>query len=71
MYIASFIGLTLCSNLLNGGFQGHGHWVNSLALSTEYILRTGAFDHTGKTYSSPEEMKEVLFLNSDIFQKHC
>ncbi|MCL7048117.1 hypothetical protein MKW94_001194, partial [Papaver nudicaule] len=39
--------------------KGHGHWVNSLALSTEYVLRTGAFDHTGKQYSSPEEMKEV------------
>ncbi|KAL6327833.1 hypothetical protein AAG906_026507 [Vitis piasezkii] len=39
--------------------SGHGHWVNSLALSTEYVLRTGAFDHTGKQYTSPEEMKEV------------
>lgn len=39
--------------------KGHGHWVNSLALSTEYVLRTGAFDHTGKQYSSPEEMKEA------------
>ncbi|XP_042003457.1 notchless protein homolog [Salvia splendens] len=39
--------------------KGHGHWVNSLALSTEYVLRTGAFDHTGKQYSSPEEMKQV------------
>lgn len=37
----------------------HGHWVNSLALSTEYTLRTGAFDHTGKSFSSPEEMKDV------------
>ncbi|CAI7880233.1 unnamed protein product [Closterium sp. NIES-53] len=27
--------------------QGHGHWVNSLALSTDYALRTGAFDHGG------------------------
>ena len=41
-------------------FKGHGHWVNSLALSTEYTLRTGAFDHTCKQYSSPEEMKEVI-----------
>jgi hypothetical protein len=40
--------------------QGHGHWVNSLALSTEYVLRTGPYDHTGKTYSTAEEMKEVL-----------
>ncbi|KAF6168383.1 hypothetical protein GIB67_018223 [Kingdonia uniflora] len=39
--------------------KGHGHWVNTLALSTEYVLRTGAFDHTGKQYSSPEEMKAV------------
>ncbi|KAF2325496.1 hypothetical protein GH714_029565 [Hevea brasiliensis] len=40
-------------------FKGHGPWVNSLALSTEYVLRTGAFDHTGKTYSWPDEMKKV------------
>ncbi|KAK8925982.1 hypothetical protein KSP39_PZI018655 [Platanthera zijinensis] len=39
--------------------KGHGHWVNSLALSTEYTLRTGAFDHTGKIYSSADEMKEA------------
>ncbi|XP_023244320.1 notchless protein homolog 1-like [Centruroides sculpturatus] len=24
--------------------QGHGHWVNVLALNTDYVLRTGAFD---------------------------
>merc|ERR1712217_36202 len=24
--------------------QGHGHWVNVLALNTDYALRTGAFD---------------------------
>ncbi|XP_074640596.1 notchless protein homolog 1-like [Tubulanus polymorphus] len=24
--------------------QGHGHWVNTLALSTDYVLRTGAYD---------------------------
>ncbi|KAG0450725.1 hypothetical protein HPP92_026600 [Vanilla planifolia] len=39
--------------------KGHGHWVNSLALSTEYTLRTGAFDHTGKTFTSAHEMKEA------------
>ncbi|RVX00389.1 Notchless protein-like [Vitis vinifera] len=46
--------------------KGHGHWVNSLALSTEYVLRTGAFDHTGKQYTSPEEMKEVIFCWSNL-----
>ena len=24
--------------------QGHGHWVNTMALSTGYALRTGAYD---------------------------
>lgn len=24
--------------------EGHAHWVNTLALSTDYVLRTGAFD---------------------------
>ncbi|VVB13457.1 unnamed protein product [Arabis nemorensis] len=37
----------------------HGHWVNSLSLSTDYVLRTGAFDHTRKEISSDEEMKKI------------
>lgn len=24
--------------------EGHAHWVNTLALSTDYVLRTGAFE---------------------------
>lgn len=28
--------------------QGHAHWINTLALSTDHVLRTGAFDHEGK-----------------------
>ncbi|XP_014778753.1 notchless protein homolog 1 [Octopus bimaculoides] len=24
--------------------QGHGHWVNTMALSTDYVMRTSAFD---------------------------
>ena len=34
--------------------KGHGHWVNTLALSTEHVLRTGAFDHTGASPSTTE-----------------
>lgn len=33
--------------------KGHGHWVNTLALSTEYALRTGAFDHTASAPADP------------------
>lgn len=35
--------------------MGHAHWVNTLSLNTDYVLRTGAFDHTGKQYDDPEE----------------
>ncbi len=24
--------------------QGHGHWVNTMALNVDYVLRTGCFD---------------------------
>ena len=41
--------------------QGHGHWVNTLALSAEYALRTGPFDHTGTAPSDPAEAKQVSF----------
>ena len=37
--------------------KGHGHWVNTLALSAEYALRTGAFDHTATAPTDPEEAK--------------
>lgn len=31
--------------------QGHGHWVNTMALSTDYVLRTGPFDPAVSTAS--------------------
>ena len=37
--------------------KGHGHWVNSLALSTEYALRTGAYDHTATAPADAHEAK--------------
>ena len=35
--------------------EGHAHRVNTLALSTEFVCRTGAYDHTGKEPASPAE----------------
>lgn len=29
-------------------FTAHAHWVNHLALSTDFVLRTGYYDHKGK-----------------------
>ena len=39
--------------------EGHGHWVNTLALNTDYVLRTGAYDHTGYAPIDPAESKEL------------
>ncbi|KAH9992761.1 WD-repeat protein [Russula compacta] len=44
----------------NGGkplhtLKDHAHWVTTLSLNTDFILRTGPFDHTGKRPSSDEE----------------
>lgn len=39
-------------------FKGHAHWVNTLALSSEGVLRTGAFDHRGSAPADLEEARE-------------
>jgi len=38
---------------------GHAHRINTLALSTDYVCRTGPFDHTGKKPASVEEAVEA------------
>jgi ribosome assembly protein 4 len=37
--------------------KDHAHWVTTLALNTDFVLRTGPFDYTGKQPSSDEEAK--------------
>ena len=39
--------------------SGHGHRVNALALSCEYVCRTGPFDHSGASFATPEEAQEA------------
>ncbi|CAG8462805.1 6138_t:CDS:10 [Diversispora eburnea] len=46
------------NGLLYSASQGHGHWVNTMALSTDFVLRTGAIDHTGKKPKDENEAKE-------------
>ncbi|KAF2537981.1 hypothetical protein F2Q68_00021486 [Brassica cretica] len=75
MHITNVITVLYCVYFMFCFFcllYGHGHWVNSPALSTEYVLRTGAFDHTGRQYPPNEEMKkgdspERLVSGSDDF----
>ena len=43
--------------------EGHAHWVNTLALSTEYILRIGIYDPANKSKlasNSTEELAEKV-----------
>ncbi|KXJ29088.1 notchless protein homolog 1 [Exaiptasia diaphana] len=43
--------------------QGHGHWVNHMALNTDYALRTGAFD--------PIKGQTLDNLNQDALKKQA
>lgn len=40
------------SGILARTLEGHGHWVNCLALSTDHALRTGTFNHRGADESA-------------------
>jgi ribosome assembly protein 4 len=61
VYSASRDTLIKCWNVKKGklarDLKGHGHWVNTLALSTDYVLRTACFDHTQKEFTNKTEMK--------------
>lgn len=35
--------------------EGHGHWVNFLALNTDHALRSGPYSHNVKSFASREE----------------
>ena len=35
--------------------KDHAHWVTTLALNTDFVLRTGPFDHTAKKPASDAE----------------
>lgn len=40
--------------------KDHAHWVTTLALNSDFVLRTGPFDHTSKQPSSDEEGKWTI-----------
>jgi ribosome assembly protein 4 len=46
------------SGALIADLKGHAHWVNTLALSTEYVLRTGCYDHKAPNYYIYEKEEE-------------
>lgn len=51
----------LCRSL-----EGHGHWVTTLALSSDYVMRTGAFDPKDAEVLA---YKELPKLDAVVFQE--
>jgi hypothetical protein len=49
----------LVVNILQGKplymLKDHAHWVTTLALNTDFVLRTGPYDHTSRKPSSDTE----------------
>ncbi|KZP11144.1 WD40 repeat-like protein [Athelia psychrophila] len=39
--------------------KDHAHWVTTLALNTDFVLRTGPFDHTTKRPASDAEAQQI------------
>jgi len=46
------------TGVLTSSLQGHAHWVNCLALSTEYVLRTGCHDENKKVFDDDDARKK-------------
>ncbi|GAA5940420.1 hypothetical protein JCM3775_005085 [Rhodotorula graminis] len=45
----------------------HAHWVNTMALNTDFILRTGPFDHLAKAPKTDDEAKELALKRYTAF----
>mmetsp|Transcript_71499 Transcript_71499/g.232355 ORF Transcript_71499/g.232355 Transcript_71499/m.232355 type:complete len:518 (-) Transcript_71499:123-1676(-) len=39
--------------------KGHGHWVNTLALNTDYVLRSGPYTHEDQKFKDLEEKRQA------------
>ncbi|KAL9124374.1 MAG: hypothetical protein Q9217_006293 [Psora testacea] len=57
--------------------SAHAHWVNHLALSTDFVLRTAYHDHTfdvpltqgGKVAKAKERFKKAATINNEIVER--
>jgi ribosome assembly protein 4 len=39
--------------------KGHGHWINSLCLHTDYVLRTSCYSEKPVDTDKPEELQKI------------
>uniref|UniRef100_A0A8C5T4J1 Notchless protein homolog 1 n=1 Tax=Malurus cyaneus samueli TaxID=2593467 RepID=A0A8C5T4J1_9PASS len=50
--------------------QGHAHWVNTMALSTDYVLRTGAFEPAEATINPQDVRGSLAELKDRALQRY-
>ncbi|KAM8977345.1 notchless protein homolog 1 [Pelodytes ibericus] len=50
--------------------QGHAHWVNTIALSTDYVLRTGAFDPAEASINLQDMSGSLEILKEKALQRY-
>ncbi|OBZ73987.1 Ribosome assembly protein 4 [Grifola frondosa] len=55
----------------NGGkplhvLKDHAHWVTTLTLNTDFVLRTGQFDHFGKKAGSDDEAQSLALARYNV-----
>lgn len=51
--------------------EGHAHWVNTLALNCDYVLRIGPFDPVINPHGVKKDSEFCLFPFQDLFMKKC
>jgi len=49
--------------------QGHGHWVNTMALNTDYAIRTGAYDPAKRDCKITQDKDELKRLSLERYNK--
>ncbi|GCB66863.1 hypothetical protein scyTo_0007953 [Scyliorhinus torazame] len=60
----------LCWEPLHVTLQGHAHWVNTMALSTDYVLRTGAFEPAEATTVPRDRNDSLEELKQKALQRY-
>ncbi|XP_030078246.1 notchless protein homolog 1 isoform X1 [Microcaecilia unicolor] len=50
--------------------QGHAHWVNTMALSTDYVLRTGAFEPAEASVNAQDMCGSLKDLKEKALQRY-
>lgn len=57
-------------NMLNE-LKGHGHWINTLALNTDYVIRSGPYSHEGGKFKDLAEKKAAAKARYDEALELC